>query len=167
MRYSLFNDAETMCLHSDEQRASYLEKFSAALESLIYAEIVPRLISITLLLLFGLQLAGPAFALGGNADSRMAACCRRNGAHHCRMSPEEKAKLEAGQHVTVVHSNCPMFPKALAPAHHETLSIHLAAALYAEVLSHPAQFRQVEAWARVARDGARQKRGPPTASAVI
>jgi hypothetical protein len=82
------------------------------------------------------------------------------------MSSEQVAKLEAGQHLVAVHSKCPMFPKALAPGHHETLSIHLAAALYAEALSHPAQFRQVEAWARIARDGARQKRGPPATLAV-
>ena len=136
------------------------------LGGLIYAESVRRLLSITLLLLFGLQFVGPAFAWAGDAESGLPACCRRNGTHHCMMSAEQITKLEAGQHLLAVHSQCPMFPKALAPAHHETLSIHLAAALYAEVFSHPAQFRQVEAWARVARDGARQKRGPPAAFAI-
>jgi hypothetical protein len=46
--------------------------------------------------------------------------------------------------------------------HHETLALASAAAFYAGVVSHPAQFSQVEAWARVALDGARQKRGPPS-----
>ncbi len=78
------------------------------------------------------------------------------------MSAGEMAGLEVGDHFRAQRSKCPMFPKALAPAHHETLSLHPLLLMYAAVLSHPAQFHQVEAWARVALDGARQKRGPPS-----
>jgi len=123
---------------------------------------VRRLFSITLLLLFSLPLITPLFALGGTPESRLPACCRRNGAHHCMMSSEQMANLEVGHHFRTARSKCPMFPQAIAPVHHEALGIHMASAFYAGLLSHPAQFHQVEAWARVALDGARQKRGPPS-----
>jgi hypothetical protein len=52
-------------------------------------------------------------------------------------------------------------PRLLSPAPHHDLSFNAAALLFAEVVSHPAAHAQTEAWARVALDGARQKRGPP------
>jgi hypothetical protein len=122
---------------------------------------VRRLTSITLLLLFSFPLIAPLFALGGSAESDLPACCRRNGAHHCMMSAEQVAELEHTAYVTVVHSRCPLYPVPGAPVHHEVLALHADQLFYAGVLSHPAQFQQVEAWARVALDGARHKRGPP------
>jgi hypothetical protein len=127
-----------------------------------YTRRVRRLLSITLVLLFSFSLISPLLALGETAESKLPACCRRSGAHHCTMPPDQLAALANGRHFTIVRSKCPMFPQATVAVHHETLSLHAPALLFAEVLSHPAQFRQVEAWARVALAGARHKRGPPT-----
>jgi hypothetical protein len=77
------------------------------------------------------------------------------------MSAEEQAELLNGLHFNTVHSQCPMFPRALTAAHHEPLCLVRAAMLFAEAVSHPALHRQTEAWARVALQGARYKRGPP------
>jgi hypothetical protein len=120
-----------------------------------------RLLSITLLLLIGFPLIAPLFAMESVSEARLPACCRRNGAHHCMLSAEMLAALEHGQHWTVVHSKCPMYPVASASAHHDLLSFEDARLLSAGVLTHPAHHRQIEVWARVAQAGARQKRGPP------
>lgn len=129
----------------------------------VYADHVRRLLSLTLLLLFGLPLIAPLFALSQAPESTLAACCRRAGAHHCMMSAEQLAALLDGrQHFTALTSKCPMYPRAVAPVHRDTATLDVAAVFYAGLSSHPAQFHQVEAWARVALDGARQKRGPPS-----
>jgi hypothetical protein len=122
---------------------------------------VRRILSLTLLLLFSLPLISPLLALGQSSDSQLPACCRRNGAHRCSMSPDQLAALNHGQHFTTAKMKCPMFPQSVAPSHHETSAISLSAILFAAVHAHPAQFPQVEAWARVALEGARLKRGPP------
>jgi len=123
---------------------------------------VRRLLSLTLLLLFSLPLLMPLVALGQSSESQLAACCRRAGVHHCAMSPEQLALLDHGRHFAAPQSTCPMMPKAVAPLHSDAATLSMSATFYAGILSHPAQFHQVEAWARVALDGARQKRGPPS-----
>jgi hypothetical protein len=120
-----------------------------------------KLLSILLLATFALPLLAAIPALASTPESRLPACCRRNGAHKCMLSAEQMAALEHGQHFTTPRSTCPMFPKAVAPAHSESYALAPSAAFYAGVSSHPAQFQQVEAWARVALEGARHKRGPP------
>lgn len=120
-----------------------------------------RLLSLTLLLMFSLPLISPLLALGESPDSRLPACCRRNGAHHCGMSADQLAALAHGRNFAAPRSKCPMFPQSVVPSHHETPAISPAAALFAALHSHPAHFAQVEAWARVALEGARLKRGPP------
>jgi len=129
---------------------------------LCFHSVVRRLISIALVLLFGLPAISPLFALSGAAESKLPACCRKNGAHHCTMSMEQLEALASGEHFAATPSKCPMFPKAVSPAPHRDLSFNRPAVLFAEVLSHPALHRQTEAWARVALEGARQKRGPPS-----
>lgn len=120
-----------------------------------------RLLAISLVLLFGLPLVLPLFALGDTAESKLPACCRKNGAHHCAMTMEALEALMQGQHLMAAPSKCPMFPKAVGPTAHQSLTFDQAAVLYAEVVSHPALHRQTEAWARVALEGARFRRGPP------
>jgi hypothetical protein len=117
-----------------------------------------------LLLLVSLPLISPLFALGSTAESRLPACCRMHGKHHCMMSMEELDALGSGNggRFTSEPTKCPLFPKAVSPVPHQTLFCDRAALLYAEVLSHPAQTPQTEAWARVALEGARHKRGPPS-----
>jgi hypothetical protein len=78
------------------------------------------------------------------------------------MSVEEMEALLYGTHWTAVPSKCPLFPKATSPVPHQTLFFDPSALLFAEAVAHPAQHRQTEAWARVALEGARHKRGPPS-----
>lgn len=121
-----------------------------------------RLVSITLLLMFGFPLTAPLFALGSTTESRLPACCRIHGKHHCMMSMEELEALLNGEHFTSEPTKCPLFPKAVSPVPHQTLFFDQAALMFAEAVSHPALSRQTEAWARVALEGARHKRGPPS-----
>jgi hypothetical protein len=120
------------------------------------------LLSITLLLLVGLPLVSPLFALGQTSESNLPACCRKNGAHHCMMSTEQALAMANGNGGASMHAKCPMVPASVGVVHHEQLSFDASALFFAEALSHPAQHRQAEAWARVALAGARHKRGPPT-----
>jgi hypothetical protein len=120
-----------------------------------------RLIAISLLLLFGLPMVSPLLAQGANSDAGLPACCRRNGKHHCMMSMEMMQAMLNGTQVRVIPMKCPLFPKAVTTAQHQDLSCHAAALTFAAVVSHPAIHLQTEARARVARDCARQKRGPP------
>ncbi len=121
-----------------------------------------RLLAILLILVFGLPLISPLFALGGTDESKLPACCRKNGAHHCTMSDEQVAALTNGTQLPSLRSHCTMFPNASTAVNHQPLSFDRAALLFAEALSHPALHRQTEAWARVALAGARHKRGPPS-----
>lgn len=120
-----------------------------------------KLLSILLLATFALPLLAAIPALASTPESRLPACCRRGGAHHCMLSAEQIAALEQGQHFTTPRMTCPMCPRATAPAQQQVLFLQPSATFYAAISSHPAQFQQVEAWARVALAGARHKRGPP------
>ncbi len=119
-------------------------------------------LSILLLAVFGLPFVSPLLDMTAGAESNLPACCRRNGAHHCMMSAEQMEALLHGDHFTVIHSKCPLYPKANTTAHHPDYSFVPSAVVFTEVLSAPETLRQIEAWARVALEGARQKRGPPT-----
>jgi hypothetical protein len=63
-----------------------------------------------LLLLFSFPLIAPLFALGSDAESRLPACCRTHGKHHCMMSVEEMQALLDGEHFTAVTPKCPLYP---------------------------------------------------------
>jgi hypothetical protein len=81
-----------------------------------------RILSILLLLVLGLGPAGTADALApglrsgwtGKVDeSRVPACCRRNGKHHCSMSAEQFADL-SGETTVAARESCPCMPQTLA-----------------------------------------------------
>jgi hypothetical protein len=120
-----------------------------------------RLIAISLVLLFGLPLISPLFAQGPDGITTLATCCRKNGAHKCVLTMEQAAALVQGTHFSAIPDCCPQYPKAVSPAPHHDLSFNAASLIFAEAVSHPTGHSQTEAWARVALDGARQKRGPP------
>ena len=70
-----------------------------------------RAVSLLLILFFGL---GPLTAtLQAQDDSRLPACCRRNGAHHCAMSDAMIAAMVralAGKPVIGAPAHCPCYP---------------------------------------------------------
>ena len=112
---------------------------------------VRRLISMLLLLLVGLPLTTPLFALGATARTGVPACCRRSGQHHCAMGAEESGRADRQG---AMHA--PAGPL-------DVFTVSHAGALYAAVVSHPASVTQSECKWRMARDRSRQKRGPPFA----
>jgi hypothetical protein len=95
-----------------------------------------------------------------NGEQKLPACCRKNGNHHCAMTPQQEipsgASLQAGR--------CPWFnlQQTIPPV--QTLgTLKPAQAIFAAVVSHPTLRPQVEALRRVAFDRSSQKRGPPAA----
>jgi hypothetical protein len=80
--------------------------------------------------------------------------------HHCTMSAEDAKALLQGQHFSAFHGRCSQYPEAVAPSHPAPYLL-AGSVLLTPVLSQADEFRQVEAWARAAQEGARHKRGPP------
>jgi uncharacterized protein YgbK (DUF1537 family) len=78
------------------------------------------------------------------------------------MSAEEVAAFLNGKHLTTIRSLCPMFPRTASTVYQQHFSFDQAPVQFAGLVSHPAMHRQTEAWARVALEGARHKRGPPS-----
>jgi hypothetical protein len=127
-----------------------------------YTTAVRRLLSLVLLAVFSLPLILPALALGQDPESNLPACCRRNGAHHCRMSEQEMQALLNGHHFTTVHSKCPLFPAPPITLHQQDLSFgSMSPVLLESPASLALKTAQIAAWARAAEAGARHKRGPP------
>ena len=121
-----------------------------------------RSLSILLMLFVGLPLISPLLALSPDVESLLPACCRRQGVHHCAsmMDPGQATALAQKHHLTAPMDCCPAYPKAISQSRHQDLSFNTSIALRA-VVSHSAMHQQTEARARIALDGARQKRGPP------
>jgi len=117
--------------------------------------------SLFLILLFSL---GPLVAtVQGEDESRLPACCRRNGAHHCAMTMAQSASmaLAAGQHILIAPSTCPRFPGYTFTV---TSSVHALAASPAAlpplaVSLHAAA--SARAAARVSQARTRSSRAPP------
>jgi len=121
-----------------------------------------RILSFVLLLMVGLPLISPVFGLSADAQTDLAACCRRNGAHHCMSTQAEMDALLHGTHVSQVHGKCPLYPAVARSNHREQLSFNQHSALIVDAFSHPARHGQVEDWTQPALEGEQHKRGPPS-----
>lgn len=133
-----------------------------------------RLLSILLLAVLGLGPATsaiPALASGVLSwtgkidDSRLPACCRRGGKHHCEMGGRTE-QANSGETSLAANDTCPFAPQMMAataspvaavltPAFHPTLlaselRVQLAAVTLAVLASRHSQ----------------PKRGPPTPQAI-
>ena len=122
-----------------------------------------RFVSIFMILLFWL---GPlATILPANAESRLPACCRRHGAHHCALSAEMAAKAEdaspGSTPVLTAPLHCPNFPDAIAAT---TTPVHALAASSVNLPVLLATAHSPEASrtaARLSQIRTRAGRGPP------
>ena len=97
-------------------------------------------------------------------EAGLPACCRRGGAHHCAMRMGMTA--DGGERQVRVRAPmeaCPCCPATAVGVHVDGLSAPTAQAVFAELVRHPAGTAQTECKWRMARDRARQKRGPPLA----
>ena len=131
-------------------------------------QLLRRLFSILLLAVFGLPVASPLFALSTMDATRLPACCRRAGKHHCMENMADRGNsIQDGTQFSTPAEKCPYYPSALVPAHSELLALPVADAVYASLVSHPVGVAQTESMWRISRDRSRQKRGPPTLSSLV
>jgi len=125
-----------------------------------------RPLCLLLLLAFGLPTVAPALGMADDAQAHLAACCRRNGAHHCTqgMDMADTAAAAATPDTPAVSARCPYCPSTpaiVSQARDASLALPAASPHALPLHSLPFQLRQTEARARVALDRARHKRGPP------
>jgi hypothetical protein len=123
---------------------------------------VRRLFSAILLLVFSLPLISPVLALASDSDQNLPACCRRNGAHHCKGMPHLAGSPHSGATLSTISPRCPSYPAVVTQVRHGDLSLHTASLIFAGIVSHPTIKLQTHARARVALDRSRRKRGPPS-----
>lgn len=120
-----------------------------------------RWLSLALLFALGCGPVAPLFAIAGDADQLLPLCCRRNGAHKCGM-PDEAASGDTQRAIFRVRCAALPSPARTSPTH--TMSGPQFAPEHAGLISKPSPQHEAESWARIAREGARQKRGPPPAT---
>ena len=117
-----------------------------------------RVSAILLVALLSFSLISPA-VLASAADSKLPACCRRGGEHHCAMTPSES---ESSSGPSAQADRCPNYPAAKAVLASTTVSLPgISPAIFAGLVNHPASQPQPEALWRISFSRAGQKRGPP------
>ena len=125
-----------------------------------------RGLSIFMVLLFGL---GPlAATLEASDQSRLPACCRRHGAHHCTMSPGAMGRMAeqspTGAPSLTAASHCPCFPgytaAPTAPGH----ALAAASTALPVLLSQPHSPASTRGAALLSQILTRAGRGPPATS---
>ncbi|WP_128911529.1 hypothetical protein [Granulicella sibirica] len=122
-----------------------------------------KLLSILLLTLFSFTLVSPLFALGGDVEDGLPACCRRGGAHQCAMGMGGHGDaVQAGVRLSAPLQKCPYCPRAVSSVHQDVMSVDVSDGLFASLMTHPAGVAQTESKWRISRDRSRQKRGPPS-----
>ena len=127
-----------------------------------YGARMRRGFSLFLILLFSL---GPlAVTVQGDDESRLPACCRRNGAHNCAMSmavARMSSQAFAGKTIVTAPSTCPRFPGGVFTV---TSSAHALAASPAALPSLNVSLNSAaaaRAAARVSQARTRSSRAPP------
>jgi len=122
---------------------------------------VRRLLSIALILVLGLPLFSSIFEAQAQL-SRLPACCRRNGGHHCmEMAGMGQAATKAASNQPTVRAVCPCLPRSTASVESAAWSHSGARQASTRLDTQPAVIGQVEAGYRISFHRARQKRGPP------
>jgi hypothetical protein len=126
-----------------------------------------RLLSILLLVVFGLPVVSPLFALSTTEAARLHACCRREGKHHCMDSVAGQGNLRrSGTKFNAPADKCPYGPSVVTATRNELLAPPIGDAVFALLVSHPSGVMQTESIQRISRDRSRQKRGPPVLSSL-
>lgn len=115
--------------------------------------------AILLSILMGLPIAAPLFASG---EPSLPACCRRDGKHHCMRSVSPGTTGESAVGVSRAEAKCPQFPRTLGLTSRGQPGLTASAAVFAEIVSHPAVSPQAQSNYRVSLVRAHQKRGPPS-----
>jgi hypothetical protein len=108
-------------------------------------------------------MSGPASVWSGKVDeSRLPACCRRNGKHHCAMGSEASQAADSSGETTVsALDSCPFMPHALTATAPSVIAI---AASAANSLALASELRVEQGVGPAAQMSARRswsQRGPP------
>jgi hypothetical protein len=131
-----------------------------------------RLLSILLLAVFGLGpaiSAIPAAALGsgwtGKLDeSRLPACCRRNGKHHCAMG--SAVQPAGGETSLSANDPCPFAPQAIATTAPTVAAVLFATADPALLASELCVLLLAVTFAALASRRTEPMRGPPAVATL-
>jgi hypothetical protein len=93
-------------------------------------------------------------------ESKLPACCRRDGRHHCAMMA---AALETSSEIQVkaLPPVCPFRSQAILVPHGAAYLPQASPAHFAGFQSHPAIHAQTQASLRISATRSHQKRGPP------
>jgi hypothetical protein len=113
-----------------------------------------RLAAILAMVWIGFLLIGPVVSAGG-AQSEVAACCRRNGQHHCAANAQEPG---AGWQA----ARCPSFPGSKAlPVQRPAAGLSATHAVLRGLGVRPAVRARTQRLWRISQGCSAQKRGPP------
>jgi hypothetical protein len=119
---------------------------------------VSKAVASLLFVLFSFGLISPA--LVSDPQSKLPACCRRDGKHHCASIKDSSSE---GQSLQALQQNCPNFPQSKSTAvpapFHFAVSWH---EFHAALTGYPAVCAQNEALYRISYSRTGQKRGPPS-----
>jgi hypothetical protein len=110
-----------------------------------------------LLTVFSFGLIAPA--LESEPGSKIPACCRREGKHHCA-TPSTTSST--GPALRDVSQRCPRFPGTKFVARQDNAYTPTSASFHEAIASHPAQFTCLDTRYRIASNRSHQKRGPPS-----
>jgi len=125
-----------------------------------------RALSIFLVLLYGL---GPiAATLEAEQDTRLPACCRRHGTHHCAMSAraaEIIAEAEASKSIIAAPATCPLFPSYAAATQSAPQALAASPMSLPFLLAQSHSPAAGRATARLSQIRTRASRGPPSSLA--
>ena len=118
-----------------------------------------RASAMLLLVLLSFSLISPSvFALG--ADSKLPACCRRNGKHHCATMATES---ESSSGPALQAGRCSFFPSVEGvPVSRTVALVGISKAGFEQLVRHGASAHQTESFCHSSYSRAGQKRGPPT-----
>lgn len=137
---------------------------------------VRRWCAALLLGVYGLLVGMPLLAMARGPESRLPACCRRAGAHHCAMGMAGMAQggsgvsdgsgaAEAGGGARWMApvERCPMWPVPVQSPRGIGFDAVLGAQPgFAVAVCHPGSVVQASSRRRIARERSRHKRGPPS-----
>ena len=113
---------------------------------------VRRILASLLLVLFGFSLIAPAL-FASDPDSKLPACCRRNGKHHCALA------TGSGFHA----ARCADFPSINAIPATQTAGLPgLSRSTFIALIVQPGNLSQLKTHSRLSYSQAGQKRGPPS-----
>jgi hypothetical protein len=112
---------------------------------------VRRILASLLVVLFSFSLLAPAL-VASDTDSKLPACCRRDGKHHCTQA------TGSGFHA----ARCTNFPSVNAvPASQAAGLPGLSKSTLVTLVVQPVNSSRIEARSRISYSQAGQKRGPP------